>query len=198
MQRLEVSGAVRLIYRSLGVKGLTMNHQCLLCWWLQQKINTRVTETVVGILSTASATRNDHDSIPGPFGSSLSIGPIAILSRYRSSGRLTAVKRERTTGVRSPVRNISFSVPFRRAPESIRTQFGEDQYILRTRALVSSSDADGANFGGTKPQKMQREKTYTDSATVRFVFRNVRRFSRNYTVFMELHGFHGTTRFSRN
>ena len=97
-----------------------------------------------------------------------------------------------------PARNIYSSVRFRRAPEPFRTHFGEDQYILQTRALARDSDADNANSGRTKPQKMQRETTYTDNVTVRFDFRNVRRFSRNYTVFTELHGFRETARFSRN
>ena len=108
------------------------------------------------------------------------------------------LKNGKNDHVPNPVRNIYFSVPFRRASEPIRTHFGEEQCTLQARALARGSGADKANSGGTKPQKIQRERAYTENVTVRFDFRNVRRFSRNYAVFTKLRGFRGTTWFSRN
>jgi len=51
MQRLEVSGAVRLIYKSLGVKGLRYDGgypEILVCFW---GVNTRPQEKVRGQLT---------------------------------------------------------------------------------------------------------------------------------------------------
>jgi hypothetical protein len=45
MQRLEVSGAVRLIYRSLGVKGLNGISSFVVFWNAHNIINRAMTET---------------------------------------------------------------------------------------------------------------------------------------------------------
>lgn len=91
---------------------------------------------------------------------------------------LTAVKTEWTKGA-DPRQEYFFFCPISKGSEPIRSHFGEDQYILQTRALTRSSDVENAKCSGTKLRKLQRKTTYTNIVTVRLVFRN---------------GFHGTTR----
>jgi len=161
-------------------------------------MNSTVKETVIGILPTASATWNDHDSIPRRFGSSLSIRPNAFLSRYRSSGCLTAVKTERTTTVRSRPWIFIFLSHL----EGLRNQsehISEKTSIYYRPAHWHAVPMLITQILAEKTCRRCRAKRRTQTMSrCGLIFGNVRRFSWNYTVFTEPHGFRGTTRFSRD
>ena len=60
MQRLEVSGVVRLIYRSLGVKGLiNVYYYTNICTNKQCKININITQTCFVVNTPSSGSLQD-------------------------------------------------------------------------------------------------------------------------------------------
>jgi len=52
MQRLEVSGAVRLVYKSLGFKGLTAALSKLILWYKMWEVKKMYTALCIGGIST--------------------------------------------------------------------------------------------------------------------------------------------------
>ena len=167
-------------------------------------MNSTVKETVEGDLANSKCHMEWSRFFPGRFSSSLSIGPNAIRSRYRSSGRLTVWKTERTTTFRTRSGIFIFLSHFE-GPRNQSEHISEKSSVhyrpvhwhavpVLIKQILAEQNRRRYSAKG-RTQKMSRCGLIFEMSDG---FHGTTRFSRNYAVFAELHGFHGTTRFSRN